>query len=188
MELVVFIVTAVVALVGAIAMLLSRNAVHSALFLLLNFASIAVLYLLLGAPFLFAAQLIIYAGAIIILFLFVVMLLGAERDEPVDDTMPWQRPIALVMAAVLLGEALYVFVSRAHLLTLVPTALVANFASPQNLAEALFTRYLFPFEITSVILLAAVVGVVVLSSRMTRQHRRDVQIESPDLTQAPERG
>jgi len=68
MELVIFVITAIVAIVGAIAMLISRNAVHSALFLLLNFGAIAVLYLLLQAPFLFAVQLIVYAGAIIVLF------------------------------------------------------------------------------------------------------------------------
>src|SRR6266496_6266441 len=112
MELVVFTTTAIVAIVGAVAMLLSRNAVHSALFLLLNFSSIAVLYLLLRAPFLFAVQLIVYAGAIIVLFLFVVMLLGAERSEDERDQLAWQRPVALAMGLVLLIEAVYVFFLR----------------------------------------------------------------------------
>src|SRR6476620_1687525 len=97
MELVVFTITAVVAIIGAVAMLLSRNAIHSALFLLLNFSSIAVLFLLLRAPFLFAVQLIVYAGAIIVLFLFVVMLLGAERAEDEADRLAWQRPAAWFM-------------------------------------------------------------------------------------------
>src|SRR4029078_2898474 len=97
MEYIVFTITAVVAIIGAAAMLISRNAVHSALFMLLNFSSIAVLYLLLRAPFLFAVQLIVYAGAIIVLFLFVVMLLGAERAEDEADHLAWQRPVALVM-------------------------------------------------------------------------------------------
>ena len=96
MEYIVFTITAVVAIIGATAMLISRNAVHSVLFMLLNFSSIAVLYLLLRAPFLFAVQLIVYAGAIIVLFLFVVMLLGAERAEDEADQLAWQRPIALV--------------------------------------------------------------------------------------------
>src|SRR6266496_4903697 len=112
MELVVFTTTAIVAIVGAVAMLLSRNAVHSALFLLLNFSSIAVLYLLLRAPFLFAVQLIVYAGAIIVLFLFVVMLLGAERSEDERDKIAWQRPVALVVGLLLLGEAIYVLFAR----------------------------------------------------------------------------
>src|SRR5919206_2520429 len=109
MELVLFAITAVIAIVGAVAMLLSRNAVHSALFLLLNICAIAVLYLLLSAPFLFAVQLIVYAGAIIVLFLFVVMLLGAERAEDDRDRIAWQRPLALLMGLLLLGEAAYVF-------------------------------------------------------------------------------
>src|ERR671927_1564456 len=106
MELVVFIITAIVAIIGAVAMLLSRNAIHSALFLLLNMGAIAVLYLLLRAPFLFAIQLIVYAGAIIVLFLFVVMLLGAERAEEEGDRNAWQRPAALVLGLLLFGEAL----------------------------------------------------------------------------------
>ena len=112
MEYIVFTITAIVAIIGAAAMLISRNAVHSALFMLLNFSSIAVLYLLLRAPFLFAVQLIVYAGAIIVLFLFVVMLLGAERAEDEADQLAWQRPVALVMGLVLLAEAVYVFFLR----------------------------------------------------------------------------
>src|SRR3982750_3616366 len=103
MEYIVFTVTAIVAIIGAAAMLISRNAVHSALFMLLNFSSIAVLYLLLRAPFLFAVQLIIYAGAIIVLFLFVVMLLGAERAEDERDRIGWQGPLALLAGALLGG-------------------------------------------------------------------------------------
>lgn len=188
MEIVVFIVTAAIALTGAIAMLLTRNAVHSALFLLLTFGSISVLYLLLQAPFLFAVQLIIYAGAIIVLFLFVVMLLGAERDEDVTDGgMAWQRPIALVLAALLLIETAYITLTRIKGSELASAAPVANFASPEAIAAALFTRYLFPFEVTSVILLTAVVGVVVLSRRFSREHQREIAAQSPDLSQFPER-
>jgi NADH-quinone oxidoreductase subunit J len=162
MEIIVFIITAVVAIVGAVAMLLSRNAIHSALFLLLNFSSIAVLFLLLRAPFLFAVQLIVYAGAIIVLFLFVVMLLGAERAEDEKDRIAWQRPLALAMGLVLLAEAAYVFFYRSGASLGAVVAGDENFASPAKIGEALFTTYLLPFEITSVILLAALVGVVVL--------------------------
>lgn len=165
MEFVVFIITAVVAIIGAVAMLLSKNAVHSALFLLLNFSSIAVLYLLLNAPFLFAVQLIVYAGAIIVLFLFVVMLLGAERAEDDQDRIAWQRPLALLMALLLLGEALYVFLARASTAVAQVPAGAPDFATPGKIGEALFSSYLLPFEITSVILLAALVGVVVLHQR-----------------------
>lgn len=163
MELVVFIITAAVAIIGAAAMLVSRNAIHSALFLLLNFSAIAVLFLLLRAPFLFAVQLIVYAGAIIVLFLFVVMLLGAERAEDERDRIGWQRPVAALMGLLLLGEALYVFVSRGVSAAVPPGS--EDFAAPEKIGAALFSSYLLPFEITSVILLAALVGVVVLHQR-----------------------
>jgi len=165
MEFVVFIVTAVIAIIGAVAMLLSKNAIHSALFLLLNFSSIAVLFLLLNAPFLFAVQLIVYAGAIIVLFLFVVMLLGAERAEDEHDRIAWQRPLALLLGLLLLGEAAYMFFARPSSAVTTPAASVPDFATPAKIGEALFSSYLLPFEITSVILLAALVGVVVLHQR-----------------------
>jgi NADH-quinone oxidoreductase subunit J len=170
MEFVVFTISAVVAIVGAVAMLLSKNAIHSALFLLLNMVAIAVLYLLLRAPFLFAVQLIVYAGAIIVLFLFVVMLLGAERAEDERDRIGWQRPLALLMGLLLLGEAAYVFFAGGGA---APAAAQTNedFGAPVKIGEALFTTYLLPFEITSIILLAAIVGVVVLN----KQEHRDRQ-------------
>src|SRR5262245_59721623 len=105
MELAIFIITAVVALIGAGAMLFSRNAIHSALYLLVNLGAVAVLYLLLRAPFLFSVQLIVYAGAIMVLFLFVVMLLGAERAEDEQDKVAWQRPVAISLGVLLLIEA-----------------------------------------------------------------------------------
>jgi NADH-quinone oxidoreductase subunit J len=162
MEYILFTITAVIAIIGAAAMLISKNAVHSVLFMLLNFSSIAVLYLLLRAPFLFAVQLIVYAGAIIVLFLFVVMLLGAERAEDEADRLAWQRPVALVMGLVLLAEAVYVFFLRTG--AAMSTAVTGDeaFGAPIKIGEALFTTYLLPFEITSVILLAALIGVVVL--------------------------
>jgi NADH-quinone oxidoreductase subunit J len=153
-------VTGAIALVGAIGMLISRNAVHSALFLLLNFGAVGVLYLLLHAPFLFAIQLSIYAGAIMVLFLFVVMLLGAEKGEEEPDTIAWQRPVAIVLGLILLAEAIIVGVRRAS----------------GELGKELFTTYLLPFEITGVLLLVAIVGVVVLSrgQRETQQAEETV--------------
>jgi NADH-quinone oxidoreductase subunit J len=168
MELVVFTITAIVALIGAVAMLLSKNAIHSALFLLLNMIAIAVLYLLLRAPFLFAVQLIVYAGAIIVLFLFVVMLLGAERAEDEQDRIGWQRPLALVLGLLLLGEAAYVFFSGSGS---PPVQVNEDYATPVKIGEQLFSTYLLPFEITSVILLAAIVGVVVLHQREPRERQ-----------------
>jgi NADH-quinone oxidoreductase subunit J len=167
MEWVVFIVTAIIALVSALAMLLSKNAIHSALFLLLDMVAISVLYLLLRAPFLFAVQLIVYAGAIMVLFLFVVMLLGAERAEDDDDQLKWQRPLAITMAVALVLEAAYVFLSNGSLSA--PITASEDFATPVAISEQLFTTYLLPFEVTSVLLLAALVGVVVLHQHGRRE-------------------
>lgn len=177
MEYLVFAVTAIIAVVGAVAMLLSKNAVHSALFLLLNFGSISVLYLLLRAPFLFMVQLIVYAGAIIVLFLFVIMLLGVERVEDTPDSIAWQRPLAIGLGVLLLIEALYVGFSRAAGVIIPVAQRNDDFASPERIGQALFSTYLFPFEITSVILLAAIVGVVVLSKRSGREEQAERALE-----------
>ncbi len=174
MEALLFGVTAAIALIGALAMLLSRNAVHSALFLLLNFGAIGVLFLLLQAPFLFAVQISIYAGAIMVLFLFVVMLLGAERVEDASDRLAWQRPLAIVLALLLVVEAGVVALrgsggQRSSPATAASAAEVAAFGTPTSIGEVLFTRYLLPFEVTGIILLVAIVGVVVLNRG--RQHQ-----------------
>ncbi|ABY36104.1 MAG: NADH-quinone oxidoreductase subunit J family protein [Chloroflexus sp.] len=164
MELILFLITALIAIIGAVAMLVSRNAVHSALFLLLNFAAIAVLFLLLNAPFLFAIQLTVYAGAIMVLFLFVVMLLGAEKVEDTPDQIPWQQPLALLLGLALLVISVVVGLGGA---TNPPpeSEALAQFSDPQTLGALLFTDYLLPFEVTGFILLIAVIGVVVLNQR-----------------------
>src|SRR5918998_2184304 len=108
MEYVIFGITALVSVACALAMILSTNAIHSALFLVLNFTSVAVLYLLLQAPFLAMIQITVYAGAIMVLFLFVLMLLGAEKGVGDRDRLPWQRPLAWVLGLLLLGEGLFV--------------------------------------------------------------------------------
>lgn len=167
MDLVLFLITAAIALIGAGAMVIARNAVHSALFLLLNFAAIAVLFLLLQSPFLFTIQITVYAGAIMVLFLFVVMLLGAEEVEATPDRIPWQRPLAIVLGLGLLGVAVAVALrGSAAAPPAGETAL--NFGDPAQLGALLFTSYLLPFEITGIILLIAVIGVVVLNQRGRR--------------------
>ncbi len=164
MDLVLFIITAAIALTGAVAMLLSRNAVHSALFLLLNFAAIAVLFLLLQSPFLFAIQLMVYAGAIMVLFLFVMMLLGAEQVEATPDRIAWQRPLGLLMGVGLLAIAVFI-TFRSAAAAPPPIDAAAALGDPADLGALLFTKYLLPFQITGIILLIAVIGVVVLNQR-----------------------
>jgi NADH-quinone oxidoreductase subunit J len=164
---IVFIVLALVAIVSALGMLLSRNAVHSALFLVLNFGTIAVLFLVLNAPFLFVTQITIYAGAIMVLFLFVVMLLGAERlfGEPTQGTS-WQIPLSLILALGLAITFAYVLFNGSETTTSNPGPPVA--AGPVEIGLELFESYVFPFEVASVLLLVAMVGVVVLRTKRGR--------------------
>ncbi len=162
-DLVLFLVLAVVAVLTALGMLLSRNAVYSALFLVLNFATVAVFYILLEAPFIALTQVTVYAGAIMVLFLFVIMLLGAER-LPGEEPLRWQRPLAITLAVVLVLEAGYLlFVRGAAQGFFAETA--ADFGSAQGIGMMLFNRYLLPFEATSVLLLVAMVGAIVLTKK-----------------------
>jgi NADH-quinone oxidoreductase subunit J len=160
-DLLLFFGLAAVAVGAAIAMLTSRNAVYSALFLILNFATIAVFFLLLGAPFIAMAQVTVYAGAIMVLFLFVIMLLGAEQIQS-RHKGGWQRPLAILLALVLLIETGVLIFGRG-VLTAVVQPVAADYANPQAIGQVLFSDFLLPFEVTSVLLLAAMVGVIVLT-------------------------
>jgi len=162
-DLVLFIILALVAVASALGMLFSRNAIYSALNLIINFGVVAVFYLLLGAPFIALAQITVYAGAIMVLFLFVIMLLGAERLRAASS-LPWQQPAALVLMLILLLETAYViFIRPATLTGLQP--LPPGFGSPSAVGLRLFDQYTLPFEITSVLLLVAMVGAIVLAKR-----------------------
>lgn len=175
MEFAIFFITATIAIIGAVGMLLSRNAVHSVLFLLLNFAAIAVLFLLLRASFLTMTLLAVYAGAIMVLFLFVVMLLGAEYVEGTPDQLGWQRWLALILALVLLIEALVVSTTSLANRPDVDPAVAAVLDVPADLGMVLFTTYLLPIQVTGIILLVAIVGVVVLNQRARMQEASERQ-------------
>jgi NADH-quinone oxidoreductase subunit J len=165
-DLILFLILAVVAVATALGMLLSRNAVYSALFLVLNFATVAVFYILLGAPFIAMAQITVYAGAIMVLFLFVIMLLGADTLAP-GKALPWQKPLAGVLAFILVAETVYLLTFRG-----VPTGNIVQPADAVNSVDflrqmgmMLFNKYLLPFEVTSILLLVAMVGAIVLTKQ-----------------------
>jgi NADH-quinone oxidoreductase subunit J len=166
LKLILFIVLAAVAVAAAAGLLISRNTVYAALFLVLNFSTVAVFYLILGAPFIALAQVTIYAGAIMVLFLFVIMLLGADK-LPRGQVLPWQRPMAILLAAVLLVEAGFLLFQRLQLTAGLanPEASINTTQALQTLGLALFNQYLLPFEVTSVLLLVAMVGVIVLTKK-----------------------
>ena len=168
---IVFWVFAPISIGSAIAMLLQRNAVHAALFLVVNFFTIAVFYLVLGASFLFAVQIIVYAGAIMVLFLFVIMLLGVDREEPLVERLRGQRVLAVVLGAGIAIELVVAIRAGIGFATKAP----ANFdetvnqgGNAQALARVLFRQYFFPFEVTSVLLIVAAIAVVVFASRRRR--------------------
>ena len=165
-DLILFLILAVVAIATALGMLLSRNAIYSALFLVLNFATVAVFYLLLAAPFIAISQITVYAGAIMVLFLFVIMLLGTEQLAP-SKVIPAQKWLAGGLAFVLVAETVYLMVGRAAAEggIVQPEAAVNAVDAIRELGNALFTQYLLPFEVTSILLLVAMVGAIVLTKQ-----------------------
>ena len=163
---IVFFILAAIAIVAALGMLTSRNAVHSALFLVLNFGTIAVFYIILNAPFIGMVQITVYAGAIMVLFLFVIMLLGADRLGGVAGEDKWQRYLAGVLALVLVGVFMTVLVQSGDVAA-GGTAVIDT--SPTALGLRLFEGYVFPFEVTGILLLTSMIGVVVLGRRKRGQ-------------------
>jgi NADH-quinone oxidoreductase subunit J len=158
-----FIGIALMIVITALGVVLMRHAVYAALMLVANFSFVAVLYLILGAPFIAMAQVTVYAGAIMVLFLFVIMLLGAEM-LPATKSLPTQRAIAIGLGVIALVEIglFVVWQWGGGGLTPLPEP-AADYASPDKIGMLLFTRYALPFEITSVILLVAVIGAVVMT-------------------------
>lgn len=163
-ELIVFLVLSLVAIATALGMLFSRNAVYSALFLVLNFVTVAIFYLLLGAPFIAMAQITVYAGAIMVLFLFVIMLLGAESLAPTNN-LPWQKPLARLLSVILAVETIYLLFTKAssNMAVTAPDASLNTMDSLREMAMMLFNQFLLPFEVTSILLLVAMLGAIVLT-------------------------
>ena len=166
-DLILFFVLAIVAVASGFGLLLSKSAIYAALNLIINFSAIAVFYLLLDAPFIALTQVAVYAGAIMVLFLFVVMLLGAERFGGEAD-MRWQRPLASLLGVLLIIEAasLIIFRLGAGASAGAPPQ---GFGAPVAIGELLFSTYLLPFEVISVLLLAAMVGAIVLTKQKAQR-------------------
>lgn len=168
MELGLFIVFGLVALAAAAGVVLSRNPVHSALFLLLNFATLAVFYVLLNAQFLAVAQVAVYAGAIVVLFLFVVMLIGGEIGPSTAPGRGYARGAAIVLTVLFLAALVYTVTTGAPADASgeATTEALAQMGNVQALGRELFTRFLLPFELASILLLVGMVGAVVLARRV----------------------
>ena len=171
-----FLILAIIAVLAALAVIFNRNVVHSALALLVNFSAIAALYFTLNAQFLGIAQILVYAGAIVVLFLFVVMLLGADLGEPVKSWITGRNIGIVILGLIMLtiiGTAVFentIFGAQGDF----SQELVAQVGQTQALGAILFTRYLVPFQLVAVLLSVGIVGVVWLAQHQRRQKLRTV--------------
>jgi NADH-quinone oxidoreductase subunit J len=167
MEMVVFVLASAMVLVGAIGVIVRRNPVHAALSLVLTLFGVAVHFVALEAHFLAAVQVIVYAGAIVVLFLFVIMLLGVDKAEDLSvEPFPIQRPLAIVVGVGVAGLLIAAIARGRDTLREADAALPA--AGDQNiraLARNLFEDHVFAFEFTSVLLIVAVAGTVLLTRK-----------------------
>jgi NADH-quinone oxidoreductase subunit J len=182
---VVFWVFAPISVGSAIGMLVVRNAVHAALFLVVNFFTIAVMYLLLDAEFLFAVQIVVYAGAIMVLFLFVIMLLGVDRGVDVRERLLGQRGLAVLLAVGFVAELFFALRAGIGFATKAPEGfdVVNEPGNTQAVAEVLFRDYFFPFEVTSILLIIAAIAAMVLAQRKARvvtQAELDARTSGPE--------
>jgi NADH-quinone oxidoreductase subunit J len=159
-----FWILAPVMVAAALGILFVRKAVHAALLLAVVMMCLAVLYLVLEAPFLFAVQIIVYTGAILMLFLFVLMLVGVDASDSVVETIKGQRILA-ALAGLLLGAVLIISLGQVSLGTAVGLENANEGGNIQALANVLFSRYVFAFETTSALLITAAVGAMVLAHR-----------------------
>lgn len=161
-----FLIAAICSVVGAITVVSQKNPVYSALGLIGSFIAVAVIYLLLHAPFLAVIQIAVYAGAIVVLFLFVIMLLNLKPEElGVDPTVHVQRRVALGSLALFLLLAGSFATAGLGAVPFADESVDPNFGSTVAIGEALMGNYLLPFEVTSVLIIVAIVGAVVLAKR-----------------------
>jgi NADH-quinone oxidoreductase subunit J len=166
----IFVLLAGLAIGSAIAMVVQRNPLYSAISLIGVFIALAGLYLTLAAPFLAAIQIIVYAGAIMVLVVFVIMLLNVEEEEHKPVRLGYLTAVAILLAAILFGEAGFIlyFMGQSGVEPLDPNAVgnASNVGLTTSIGTGLFTNYLLPFEITSVLLLMAIVGAMTLARRV----------------------
>ena len=158
----VFVVLFGVAVGAAVSMVAQRNPLYSAISLIGVLVSLACLYVMLAAPFIAAVQVIVYAGAIMVLVVFVIMLLNVEADEPRRQRLRFLVPTAIGLAAILIAEVAFIFSAVPNFPT---TPRYGNTGLTASVGAGLFTKYLLPFEITSVLLLMAIVGAMSLARR-----------------------
>jgi len=163
----VFLGVAFVSIITSLLVVTRKNAIHSALFLVLTFLCVAVLYLLLYSQFIAIVQVVVYAGAIVMLIIFVIMLLDLEEELRSGLKLYYSKVIGGMLMVLFLFGIIYSVVAKS------PTGKTGSYtpdkvsANVKAVGEVLFTQYLFPFEIISVLLVAAIIGAVILSKKRT---------------------
>jgi NADH-quinone oxidoreductase subunit J len=159
-----FILFGAMAIGCALAVVAQRNPLYSAISLIGVFISLACLYVMLAAPFIAAVQVIVYAGAIMVLVVFVIMLLNIQEEEHRRQRLKFLVPVAVALAGVLIAEVAFILVTvqESHVM---PGSSLSDVGVTQSIGTALFTKYLLPFEITSILLLMAIVGAMTLARR-----------------------
>ncbi len=167
-EAILFFILAAAAIVTAVLMILQRNPVMSALYLVANFFCIAALYLLLRAQLLAVLQVAVYAGAIMVLVIFVIMLLNLGEEQKLAERINVKTVLGIVLAFGFLLELLYLFLTPGS--QALPEVISPNadlIGTVESMGTALFGKFLLPFEVTSMLLLAAIVGAVILAKKQT---------------------
>jgi NADH-quinone oxidoreductase subunit J len=159
-----FILFGAMAIGCALAVVAQRHPLYSAISLIGVFISLACLYVTLAAPFIAAVQVIVYAGAIMVLVVFVIMLLNVAEEEHRRQRLKFLVPTAVALAAVLIAEVAFILVSVQESRVL-PNSAASDVGVTHSIGTALFTTYLLPFEITSILLLMAIVGAMTLARR-----------------------
>ncbi|TNE68398.1 NADH-quinone oxidoreductase subunit J [bacterium] len=159
-----FILLATIAIGAALAMIVSKNAVNSALFLVMNMISLAGVYMLLNAQYLAVIQVLVYAGAIMVLFLFVIMLLNQEDEQGLFDKISFKYLFSALLSFVLLAQVVYMIMHwTGATMTIAQTS--SEIGTVESLGKVIFTEYLLPFEVTGILLTAAVVGALVIANK-----------------------
>jgi NADH-quinone oxidoreductase subunit J len=186
-EKVTFWIIAPLAVLGAVGMVWARNAVHSALFLVLTMLSLGVFYVLQAGPFIGMVQIIVYTGAIMMLFLFVIMLVGRDSEDALIETLRGQRTAAILIG---LGFAGLVCTGIARAMGRSNPAGLTSAnnqygGNVQGIAKLLFTNYLFAFEVTSALLITAAVGAMILAHGERRKEDRVTQLDRMQARFAP---
>lgn len=187
----IFLFVAAVAVFAAFNVILQSNPIYSALSLIIVMCALAGTFLLLEAQFVATMQVIVYAGAVMVLFVFVIMLLNVRTEEARQDRVKYLKLVAPLLFVALLGEVF--FVARSVTTAAPPTSTLPNqapFGTVENIGEAMFSEYLFPFEATSVLILMAMVGSLVLARKRTTQEAETLgriieEAGKPQLAPAP---